>query len=196
MIIHVGQSSEIETIVVRPLLIVCDCAIVGYIRAVIDLESVLLEENRITEPIPLLLCPINKSAVTSVSSQLRSEEEETTVRSDVLVVVAIVKSKHLPSETTIAVVVPAVGLSVEHRLCHRSPGGSVVAWGREVELRSVHRGKGPEDLIVVSFALALVRWNETLATFRASLMYNSLGDDIIIRCVSSVYGIGRQPGCL
>jgi len=156
MVVHVRQSCNIETVVVRPLLIVCDGTIVGNIRAVIDLEAVGLIEHRIAEPIPLFLCPIHESSVASVSGQFRGEKEETAVRSNVLVVVAIVESEHLPSETTIALVVPAVRLSIEHRLCHGGPRRSIVGWRREVQLCSVHCGKCPEDLIVVSFALTLI----------------------------------------
>jgi len=156
VVVHVRQSCDIEAIVVRPLLVVCDGAVVGDIRAVIDLESVGLIEHRITEPIPLLLCPIDESSVASVSGQFRSEKEETAVRGNVLVIVAVVEGKHLPSETTIALVVPAIRLSIEYRLCHCGPRRSVVAWRREVEFCGVHCGEGPEDLIVVSFAFTLI----------------------------------------
>jgi hypothetical protein len=186
VIVHVRQSRKIEAIVVRPLLIVCNGAIVGDIRSIVDLVTVKLEEYRIAEPVPLLLCPINESAVASVSSQLRGEEEETAVRGNVLVIVAIVECEHLPSETTVAIVVPAICLSIEHRLCHSSPRRRIVARCREVEFCGVHCRKGPEDLIIVSFALTLVRWNETLTTFRTSLVYNSLDDFVVVCGVSSV----------
>ena len=156
MVVQVRQSCDIKAIVVRPLLIVCDSAVVGNIRAVVDLVAVKLEEYRIAEPIPLLLCPIHESAVAGVSSQLAGKKEEPAVCSNVLVVVAVVEGKHLPSETTIALVVPAIRLSIEYRLCHCGPRRSVVAWRREVEFCGVHCGEGPEDLIVVSFAFTLI----------------------------------------
>jgi hypothetical protein len=156
VVVHVRQSCDIKAIVVRPLLVVCDGAVVGYIRAVVDLKPVGLVEYRIAEPIPLLLCPIDESSVASVSGQFRGEKEETTVRGNVLIVVTVVEGKHLPSETTVALVVPAVRLSIEYRLCHSGPRRSVVAWRWEVEFCGVHRGKGPEDLIVVSFAFTLI----------------------------------------
>lgn len=156
MVVHVRQSSDIEAVVVRPLLVICNGTVVGDIRAVIDLEAVGLIEDRTTEPIPLFLCPVHKSSIASVSGQFRGEEEEPAVRGNVLVVVAIVESKHLPSETTGALVVPAVRLSIEHRLCHSGPRRSIVGRCREVELCGVHCRKSPEDLIVVSFALTLI----------------------------------------
>lgn len=156
MVVHVRQSCDVEAVIVRPLLIVCDGAIVGNIRAIVDLEPVRLVQHRTAEPIPLLLCPIDESSVASVSSQFRGEKEETAVRGNVLIVVAVVESKHLPSETTSTLVVPAGRLSIKNRLCHGSPRRSIVRWSREVELCGVHCGKCPEDLIVVSFAFTLV----------------------------------------
>ena len=156
VVIHIRQSCDIEAVVVRPLLVVGYSTIVGNIRAVIDLEAVGLIQYRLTEPIPLLLCPIVESGVAGISGQFGSEKEEAAVRGNVLVVVTVVEGKHLPSKTTIALFVPTVRLTVEYRLCHGGPRRSIVRRSREVELRSIHCRKGPEDLIVVSFTLTLI----------------------------------------
>jgi hypothetical protein len=121
VVVDVCQSGNVEAVVVRPLLGVWLRAIVADIRTIVDLKIVGLVEDRVAEPLPLLLDRINKGGVSSIASQLCAEEEEAAVGCDVLVVVAVVESEHLPSKAAAAVVVPAVGLTVEDRLCHGGP---------------------------------------------------------------------------
>jgi hypothetical protein len=113
VIVDVCQSGNVKAVIVRPLLGVWFRAVVADIRTVVDLESVGLVKDRVAEPLPLLLDRIDKSGVSGITSQLCAEEEEAAVGCDVLVVVAVIESEHLPSKTAAAVVVPAVGLAVE-----------------------------------------------------------------------------------
>lgn len=114
VVVDVCESGDVESIVVRPLLGVWFRAVVADVRAVVDLEVVGLVEDRVAEPLPLLLDRIDKSGVSSIPGQLCAEEEEAAVCCDVLVVVAVVESEHLPSKAAAAMVVPAVGLAVEY----------------------------------------------------------------------------------
>lgn len=114
VVVDVCESGDVEAVVVRPLLGVWFRAVVADVRAVVDLEVVGLVEDRVAEPLPLLLDRIDKSGVSSIPGQLCAEEEEAAVCCDVLVVVAVVESEHLPSKAAAAMVVPAVGLAVEY----------------------------------------------------------------------------------
>jgi hypothetical protein len=121
VVVDVCESGDVEAIIVRPLLGVWFGAVVADIGAVVDLEVVGLVEDRVAEPLPLLLDRIDKSGVAGVAGQFRTEEEEAAVGGDVLIVVAVVESEHLPSKAAAALVVPAVGLAVEDRLRHGGP---------------------------------------------------------------------------
>lgn len=115
VIVKVGEACDVEAVVVRPLLVIGFLAIDANVSSIVDLECILLIEHRTREPFPLLLGPVHKSVVVAnVSCKLRGEEEESTICSNVLVIVSVVECKHLPSQTTIAVVVPSACLSVEH----------------------------------------------------------------------------------
>ena len=113
VVVDVCESGDVEAVVVRPLLGVWFRAVVADVRAVVDLEVVGLVEDRVAEPFPLLLDRIDERGVSSIPGQLCTQKEETAVGGDVLVVVAVVESEHLPAKAAAAVVVPAVGLAVE-----------------------------------------------------------------------------------
>lgn len=106
------------------------------------------------------------------------------VRRTVLVVVAVVGERNLPSQATAARLIVSIGrgLRVEHGLGERQPLWLVLGRVRKADFGSQHGAHAPEALIVVAEGHGDVAWH-VVAAF-ADLPKHGLGDNAVVRVVA------------
>lgn len=113
--------------IIRPLSVVMFHTIEQTVATVEDLIGLVVDKADTRGPIISLLGSFEVSLVISESSEASSNIEKATIRDRVLVMVAVVERKDLPSQTSTAGIVgPAMGLRVEDTLGQSEPLGFFV----------------------------------------------------------------------
>jgi hypothetical protein len=108
-------------------------AVVIDVGVVVDLPGCGIDKGGLLgAPIPHLICPVCVCLIPSVDGQPCCKLEKSSVRYQVLEVVAIVEGEDLPSEPSSAgVVIPLSRLEIEDGLGEGEPG-RLISWGVRV----------------------------------------------------------------
>lgn len=101
MIVHISQTANSDSIVIRPLRMIRIRAsvFIGDGGTIEDRVSRVVVKNRTGAPFPLFLCPINVRSIPGVPRQACSQLEEAKVRDGIFVIVARVEGVDLPPKT-------------------------------------------------------------------------------------------------
>lgn len=181
---HDSRSIQHHASAVRPLHMVQLSTVLGVVCSVEDLV-VRAQETNSGHPVPSLVNPVGVGLVAGVGVQTSGEVEESSVGRRVLVVVPIVEGENLPSQSSsTGRGVPSNSLRIEDGGSDRDPGRSS---GRRVGILVLGRGhdsKSPEDLIIVSFRLGLVRRHVVVSV--GELEDEGLGGDVVVLVVAGV----------
>jgi hypothetical protein len=181
---HHSCAEHVDASVVRPLNVVQIRAVDLGISTVKDLVST-TDQADVERPSVRLGRPLIVSLVASVGIQARCNVEETALRNRVLVVVAVVESENLPSQTSSTrLVVPSRGLTVEDCLCQGKPARLVIGGVRVANFGGRHGCHAPEGLIVVSERLGLVL--RLIVHGSTSLVEHGLCCDFVVGVRTSV----------
>lgn len=187
---HHGCAEHVDAGVVGPLDVVQVRASDLRISAVKDLVGA-ADQADFHRPLVRLSRPLRISFVTSVGVQTRRDVEETALCDRVLVIVAVVESKNLPSQTTTAsLVVPSCRLTVEHGLCKSKPTRLVVWRIRIARLGRRHGRHAPESLIVITQRLGLVL--RLVVHVSTTLVEHGLCCDLVVFRRASVVPVINQ----
>ena len=167
-VVHVCSTLNENSSVVRELLLIDICAVFSNMTAIVDLPGLVIHILDSVKPVPGPLGVLGVSCVTSVAGKPRANVEEAAICDGwygsaltraakgviptVLVVIALVGERDLPSQPTIAVIVMTirVGLGVPHGLCQGKILGPIRRGIWELVLGRQHCRHAPESLIVIT----------------------------------------------
>ena len=152
VVVHNSAAVEETSSVIRPLKW-CDARTVLLSLRSIIYPIFIRQKRHVTSPIIALRRPVRIRLVAGVGSQTRGELEECPRADGVLVVVALVESEDLPTETSTACRgVPTRGLFIEDSLRQGHPRvrGDERRGEREILLGGVHGRESPHGLIIVA----------------------------------------------
>lgn len=160
---YICGSGYHNTVVVGPgrLIGVVTRGICGDTRSIVDL-TITRENRTLRHPVECLLRPSGIGIVLGVHGQSRAKMEKSSVGSSIFVRPPIEPRIDLPAHATTAnaignLLLVATYELIEDRLCHGEPTGLIGGRVLEFVLGCSNHGEGPEDLVVVSFVLRLVR---------------------------------------
>lgn len=144
--VHSSRTEEIDTCVVRELLLVNGCTIAERSGAIVDVVTVVHQANT-AHPGPVLFGALSVRSITGIQSETSGDVEETPISDRVFVIVAIQHAVGLPAETATTRVVDLVLLDVVDCLSQSKILRLVGRWVGEAQLSCCHCGHGPESLI-------------------------------------------------
>jgi hypothetical protein len=154
---HYSSAIEEDSSVVTPLSVINLCAVDEAVTAVGDFVGLDVYQSDIGTPIPSLLSPLEVRLVLRERSKTSGNVKEAAIRDRVLIVIAIVQRKNLPSQApTTSILAPATSLQVEHALGKSQPLWLIRRRIRKASFGRHHGSECPEYLIVVALRFCLV----------------------------------------
>jgi hypothetical protein len=140
------------------------CTVDEAVTSVGDFVGLDIYQLNVRTPVPSLLGPLEVRLVFCERSKASGNIKESAIRDRVLIVIAIVQRKNLPSQTsTASILAPAISLQVENTLGKSQPLWLVRRRVRKSSFSRHHGSESPEHLVVVALRFCLVGRHEISA---------------------------------
>ena len=181
---HDSRGVQHHACAVRPLHMIQLGAVLRVVCSVEDLV-VRTQQANTGHPVPSLVDPVGVGLIAGVGVQASGKVKKSSIGRRVLVVVTVVEGENLPSQSSTASRrVPSNSLGVEDGGSDRDPSGSPRRRVGILVLGRGHDSKSPENLVVISFGLSLVRGHVVVSV--RELEDEGLGGDVVVLVVAGV----------